>query len=191
MPKERKIERKEILGAAAELVRRAGEGALSVRAIAKELGCSTQPVYSAFPHGMEELRAALFEEAKRQYHVRIEAFLSSATQNRYEAYGMGFVRFAVEEKGLFRLLFLGERTDAQFVDPFFEEIVKEMTALYGMDEARARAFHGDMTVFSYGLAMLVYHGDFSASEQAISEAFKREFYALYAYYFPERPHFWA
>ena len=183
-----KFGREEILRAAAEVVRERGEESLTARAVAEKLAASTQPVYSCFG-GMEELRASLVEEAKRQYHVRIEACLSTA-KVRYAAYGMGFVRFAAEEKGLFRLLFLRDSPAEPFRDPFFEEIVAEMVKSYRMDEARARRFHADMSVFSYGLAVLVYTGNLPHDEAAIAEAYNREFYALYAYYFPERPHFW-
>lgn len=189
MPKTQHIERGEILKAAAEIVRERGERGLTVRAIAQKLSCSTQPVYSVFNGGMDELHVALIEEAKRQYHVRIEGYLSESDQNRYEAYGMGFVRFAREERGLFRLLFLSETCDFTGLgDPFLEEILGEMQALYRMPRETALAFHKDMAIFSYGLALLAYGDSFSDAE--ISEALKREFYALYAFYLPERPHFW-
>ena len=183
MPRSKIVSREEILKAAAEIVRKEGEQALSVRAVAGELNCSTQPVYSVFG-GMEELRAELLEEAKRQYHVRIEAYLNAAKCPRYEAFGMGYVRFAREEKGLYRFLFLSER-NADLIDPFFDDIVAEMCALYHMSEETARAFHRDMAVFSYGLGALVNTGR-DYSDEEIAAAFTREFYALYALYFPER-----
>ncbi len=173
--------REEILRAAAELVREKGEEWLTARAIAARLGTSTQPVYSAFAN-MEELRSELLEEAKRQYHVRIEEYIAASGRSRYESYGMGFVRFAREEKGLFRFLFLSGRTA---FDPFLGEIVSEMTALYRTDEATALAFHRDMTIFSMGLATAALTGP--VSDEEVSAAFKREFYALYRYYFPSRP----
>ncbi len=190
MAKRQKIGKSEVLSAAAEVVQRGGEGALSVRAIAAALGSSTQPVYSRFK-SIGEVRIALYEEAKRRYHAAIEAYLSAAGLSRYEAYGRGFVKFSIEEKGLFRFLFLGEnRASVPFEDPFFEEITAEMMSLYHMDEACARAFHGDMGVFSYGLAVLAQTRDTPLDDEEIGDALKREFYALYAYYFPERPHFW-
>ncbi len=185
MPKQ-KITREDVLRAAAEVMRRGGTQALGARAVAEELGCSTQPIYSLFG-GMGNLEAVLLDEAKRRYHVFIDEYLSAAGKSRYEAFGMGFVKFAREEKGLFRFLFLSEhRPD---VDPFFEEIVGEMCALYRMDRERAEAFHRDMAVFSYGIAASVNCGGESSDEE-ISAAFDREFYALYSYYFPERPRFW-
>ncbi len=185
MPKQ-KITREDVLRAAAEVVRRGGAEALGARAVAEALGSSTQPIYSLFG-GMGNLEAALLDEAKRRYHVFIDEYLLAAGKSRYEAFGMGFVKFAREEKGLFRFLFLSEHRAE--VDPFFEEIIGEMCALYRMDRERAEAFHRDMAIFSFGIAASVNCGD-TASEEEISAAFDREFYALYSYYFPERPHFW-
>ena len=70
MPRTKRIEKEDILRAAVQVVRTQGEGALSVRGIAKELGCSTQPLYSEFG-SMEELRATLLDYLRRHYlHVQ-------------------------------------------------------------------------------------------------------------------------
>lgn len=186
MPKAKKLTRSELLVAAAEVVRKRGEGALNARAVAAELGCSTQPVYSLFG-SMEELKSALLGEATARYRRFIEDYLSKGDRSRYEAYGMGFVKFAREERGLFRFLFLREGRNLE--DPFFGDILHEMETLYRMPREKAREFHADMGVFSFGLAALVYQGA-ELSEEEISEAYKREFYALYCVHFPERPRFW-
>ena len=52
-----KITREAILKGAAEVVRKEGEQGLNARRIAKELRCSTQPVYSQF-RNMEDLHPA-------------------------------------------------------------------------------------------------------------------------------------
>lgn len=184
MPKSQ-ITREAVLAAAAEVVRKGGEGALSVRNLAAELGCSTQPVYTLFKN-MDGLRSALHTEALAKYRSHIDASARRSGRNKYEAYGMGFVKFAAEEKGLFRFLFLGGSSH----DPFLGDIVVDMMKLYGMDRETAEAFHADMAVFSFGLAVLVNANSDALSEEEISDAFKREFYALYGYYFPARPRFW-
>lgn len=185
MARKNKVTREEVLAAAAEVVRRGGEEALGARAVAEVLGCSTQPVYSLFG-SMEELRGALFETAKEGYRHYIEDYLGRGGPSRYAAYGRGFVRFAREEKGLFRFLFL---RGGQLRDPFYEDILAEMQTLYRMPRETAEAFHADMSIFSLGLAVLVYRGA-DVSEEEVASAFNREFYALYALYFPGRPHFW-
>lgn len=186
MPKERKITEKAVLAAAAEIVREKGAEALNVRDIAKRLACSTQPVYSLFGN-MDGLKRALYGEAKAEYRRHIDGYLEQSGRSRYESYGMGFVRFARDEKGLFRYLFLSGKSTP---DPFLDDVVDEMVALYRMTEDAARAFHADMAVFSFGLAVLVNKQSDALTEEQISDAFKRQFYALYGFYFPKRRRFW-
>lgn len=66
MPPKTKVSKEEILSAAVELVRQNGENALNARNIARNLGCSTQPIFSNFI-GMDELRAAVKERANILY----------------------------------------------------------------------------------------------------------------------------
>ncbi len=186
MPKTRTITEEMILKAAAEVVSEGGAEALNVRSIAQRLGCSTQPIYSVF-RNMEALVRALFGEAKAQYRRHIDACIKESTGSKYECYGLGFVRFARDEKGLFRFLFLSGKGTP---DPFLDDIVDDMIAIYKMPAGIARSFHADMAVFSFGLAVLVNKQSDALSEEQISEAFKREFYALYGFYFPKRKRFW-
>ncbi len=186
MPKKRRITEEMALAAAAEIVKTGGAEMLNVRALAKALDCSTQPIYSLF-RSMEGLWRALIADAKRQYRRHIDAYLNEEGTNGYEAYGKGFVSFAKKEQGLFRLLFL---TGKGTPDPFLDDIETEMMTLYHMPEETAAAFHADMSVFSFGLAVLVNKQADALSEEQISEAFKRQFYALYSFYFPNRERFW-
>lgn len=186
MPK-RKIEREDILKAAAEVVKKSGTEGLNARAVARELGCSTQPVYSQFG-SMTALKDALGAFAWEQYKAWIGAYRAQSGRNGYEAYGMGYVRFAREEKGLFRFLYMSRRASAPFIveDANLADILGEMKNLYGMDEARARKFHADMSVFSYGLAVIQNTGYADLTDEEIETRLRAQFYALYRYYFPER-----
>ena len=55
MPPKVRITKEDIIHTAVEIVRRDGTGAINARVIAKELNCSTQPVFSNFAT-MEDLR---------------------------------------------------------------------------------------------------------------------------------------
>ena len=182
-----KITRETILEAGAEVVRKEGAEALNVRRIAAEIGCSTQPVYSQFQN-MAELVAALRVKAEEEYRRRIEGYFANCEPNdRYEAFGMGYVRFAREEKGLFR--FLNSPRDGappRVEEPYFADILAEMKRIYGMDEERAAAFHDHMSMYAYGLAVQA-NTSREVSDEEIADRLHVEFCALYAYYFPERP----
>lgn len=185
MPKQ-KVTREDILKAAAEVVRKDGARALGARRIAHELGVSTQPIYSQFA-SMEALTKALTEEAAAEYRRRIDWYMENCA-TRYLAYGLGYVTFAREERGLFLLLSSGFNRDylAGVEEPYLDDILAEMKSIYGMEEARALAFHRDMAIYSYGLAMLQLCGR-TMTDGEITKRFNAEFAALYGYYFPDLP----
>ncbi len=108
MPPKVKITRDDILDAAVELVRERGAEALTTRSLAARLNCSTQPIFSNFPN-MDALNAAVFGKVYERYAESLLASLRSEKYPSYKASGMAYIKFAVEEPRLFRLLFMRER----------------------------------------------------------------------------------
>lgn len=186
MPKQ-KVTREDILNAAAEIVRKEGAEALNARSLARELGVSTQPIYSQFA-SMEALTKALTEKAAAEYRRRIDGYIEAHCATRYLAYGLGYVSFAREERGLFLLLSgsFNHNYLAGVEEPYLEDIIGEMKSIYGMDEERALAFHRDMAIYAYGLAMLQSCGR-TMTDEEITKRFNAEFAALYGFYFPDLP----
>ena len=107
MPAAKKVSRDEIIDAAVEVLRNRGFSAINARSVAKKLGCSTQPIYFSFQN-MDELKDALTERAVEMHTqlVRDSLRVHDGNDSCYSSYGMGFVKFAAEEKQLFRWLYL-------------------------------------------------------------------------------------
>ena len=84
-------------------MRRQGAEALNARAVAGVLGCSTQPIFSNFAT-MEELRLAVVTEADRLCNDYIRREVEGGNYPPYKSSGMAYIRFAKEEKELFKLL---------------------------------------------------------------------------------------
>ena len=105
MPAVRRISRDAIVDAAVEVLREGGFSAVNARSVAKKLGCSTQPIYSSFQN-MDELKAALRARAIALHTQRVQDSLRAHEGNdtRYSSYGMGFVKFAAEEKQLLSMI---------------------------------------------------------------------------------------
>ena len=184
MPAARKVSKDEIIDAAAEVLRDGGFSAINARSVAKKLGCSTQPIYFSFQN-MEELKAALTERAVRLHTQRVRDSLRihAGNDSRYSSYGMGFVRFAAEEKQLFRWLYLeGGQQGTYQNDVLLSEVIAVIVEEFGYSEEVARRFHQDMTYFTYGLAILANTGHLHLTEAELREAFRREFRALAALY---------
>ena len=109
MPPKVKITKEDIVNAAVEIVRKSGDQAINARDIANVLGCSTQPIFSNFA-SMDELRLAVVEKADILCNQYMEREVASGKYPAYKANGMAYIRFAKEEKELFRLLYMRDRS---------------------------------------------------------------------------------
>ncbi|MEI3089811.1 MAG: TetR/AcrR family transcriptional regulator [Oscillospiraceae bacterium] len=184
MPAVRKVSKEQIIDAAVDVLRDDGFSAINARSVAKKLGCSTQPIYFSF-RNMEELKAALTERAIQMHTQRVRDSLRihEGNDSRYSSYGMGFVKFAAEEKQLFRWLYLeGEQLGPYQNDFLTPEVISVITEEFGYEEDVARRFHQDMVYFTYGLAILANTDHLHLTEAELREAFRREFRALIAIY---------
>ena len=184
MPAIKKVSKDEIVDAAVEVLCDGGFSAVNARSVAKKLGCSTQPIYFSF-RNMDELKAAVSERAVKMHTMRVRDSLRihEGNDSRYSSYGMGFVKFASEEKQLFRWLYLeGEQPGAYQNDVLTSEIIDVIVDEFGYSEDVARRFHRDMVYFSYGLAILANTDHLNLTEKELREAFRREFRALISIY---------
>lgn len=184
VPAVKKISKDDIIDAAIDVLRDDGFSAINARSVAKKLGCSTQPIYFSFKN-MEELKSALTERAigLHAQHVRNSLKAHAGNDSRYSSYGMGFVKFAAEEKQLFRWLYLeGKQLGPYQNDVLLPEVITVIMDEFGYSENTARRFHQDMIYFSYGLAILANTDHLHLTETELREAFRREFRALISIY---------
>lgn len=190
MPAIRKTTKEAIIDAAVEVLREGGAAAINARSVAKKLGCSTQPIYLSF-QSMDELKAAMTQRAIALHTQHVRDSLRSheasgsvySRYSRYSTYGMGFVKFAAEERHLFRWLYLdGEQPGSYQDDMLLPEIIEAIVNEYGYTEELAEKLHKDMAYYSYGLALLANTGHLNLTDGELLAAFRREFMALAAYY---------
>lgn len=155
MPPNVKITREEIVTAATELCRKYGDGVINARNVAKELGCSTQPIFSNFQN-MEELRREVIGKADEIYHEYTEREINSGKYPVYKATGMAYIRFAKEEKELFKLLFMRDRSSEESNNfglvNNLPEIVQNST---GLKDDAASQFHLIMWIHVHGIATMI------------------------------------
>lgn len=179
MPSQKKITREAIAQAAVSILREEGPGGVNARKIAQKLNCSTQPIYSEF-EGMGELKAELKHRAEQCYSDRVKLYTENSKYSPYMAYGLGFLRFAKDEKQLFRYLYFRDRRGGEqsIEDINGTAIIKVMTEKYGIPEKIAIRFHYDMAIYTYGLAVMLNTGYMDLSEETIVERLDTEFTAL-------------
>ena len=155
MPPRVKVTKEEIVDAAVELIRESGAGALNARTIAVRLQCSTQPVFSNFAN-MDELRLAVLMRADALCREMIRRETESGLYPPYKSGGMGYIRFAREEKELFKLLYMRDRTneDMSLDSDLSNEMIAMVRQNTGISEMEARLFHLEMWAFVHGIATM-------------------------------------
>ena len=154
MPPKVKITKEDIVKTSVELVRSGGEECVNARAIAARLNCSTQPVFSNF-ETMDELHEALRAEAYRLYLGFIESEISSGKYPKYKAFGMAYIRFAREEKKLFKFLFMcDEKKRATTPTLDFDASVELVMESFGVAREKAQVIQLEMWSFVHGIAAM-------------------------------------
>ena len=77
---------------------------MTARALATELGCSVKPIFGLFKN-MEEVQQEVLIAANLLYQNYLQEDMAKGKYPPYKASGMAYIRFAKEERELFRLLF--------------------------------------------------------------------------------------
>ncbi len=177
MPPKVKVTKEDIINAAVDIVRNSGAQAINARIIASKLNCSTQPVFSNFAT-MDDLRLSVVEKADIlcQEYMRREA--ESGKFPAYKASGMAYIRFAKEEKELFKLLYMRDRSgetipESSELGNKMESVVQSNT---GLNNADAKLFHLEMWAYVHGIAAMLATGfvdlDFALVSRMLTDAYQ-------------------
>ncbi len=173
MPPKAKVTKEMITSAALAIARREGLDALSVRRIAKELGCSTQPIFSNFK-GIGELKAEVIRLADRYYTQFVENEVRNSQYPPYKASGIAYIHFAKNETELFRLLFMRDRSketteEKSLQDHEFKENAQTVRDNASVSEKTAVDIHAEMWVFVHGIATMIATSYQPWDDETISE----------------------
>lgn len=166
MPPKPKITREMIVEAAFEIIRSQGIDNLNARSVSTVLNCSTQPVMYHF-NRVDELRRAVYERADlfhSEYLMKDEHGTNI---------GMRYIRFAFEEKNLFRFLFqtneyagksLQELLSVPEIAPIIEGLAKSTSLEYkqGIDVFR------QIFLFVHGYASMFANNAMTYKEEEIA-----------------------
>ena len=109
MPRKYLYTREQIVDAALALTSEGGPSALTARALGQRLGTTAKPIFSQF-ESMEQVQLAVRQEAQQLYERRLAEAMTAGKYPPYKASGMAYMRFALEERELFRLLFMRDRS---------------------------------------------------------------------------------
>ena len=183
MPPKPKFTKENIADAAVALVRQSGMEALTARAVAARLGCSPKPIFGLY-ESMAQLREAVIARAQACMAEYTEQAVQSGEYPPYKAIGMAYVEFAREEKELFRLLYMRDRSGEETAEnrealaPVLDIIQKNT----GLDREKAYLFHIEQWVFVHGIATMLATSYLDIDKETVSSVITDCYQGLRAHF---------
>lgn len=171
MPRNYKFTKEEIIKAAVGLVREKGFSSLTARSLSGALNSSSKPIFSVF-NNMESLQNEVIKKADEIYNTYLSEKMKESKYPPYKASGMAYIRFAKEERELFKLLFMRDRSAEEIpenkeeIRPIIDIIMKNLK----IGEEKAYKFHMEMWVFVHGIAAMISTGFLNWSEDFTSKS---------------------
>ncbi|NLL78957.1 MAG: TetR/AcrR family transcriptional regulator [Clostridiales bacterium] len=166
MARKESITIEDILRAAFEMAREEGIENVTARKLAAKAGCSTQPIFRIYKN-MDEMTRDLFEKVINYFDEYYETYPKKDIF-AFVDLGMAYIQFAVQEKNLFRLLFLSEKRYGKSL----YELLNGKSGAVKQEIARAKSagcsdpgeLFMKMWIFIHGAASMAITGDYDLNE---------------------------
>lgn len=173
MPSSPKIPKETILQYALDMLIQDGYSSINIKALAKRIGCSTQPISWHFGN-MENFRSALTEYALNYANKKMLS--ASEGMSAFFNVGIGYIDIAFDEPNLFRYLYMsGESgyhaggfdilTTADLNSAMIEQIAKQL----GISADKVSDFFRNIIIYTHGLACFVVSGLIKATKEELYE----------------------
>ena len=165
-----------ILDSALKMLISDGYQSINIKSLAREMGCSTQPIAWHFKN-MEGLRKALAVHAKEYYQKKAAACSGSAIE-KFEYMGQTYISTAMHEPNLFKFLFLGECPISKPFSPVDiagsaeKDMINKISALTGLSAEQTAVCIRNTVFYSHGIASMIATGVFTADEAEIMAMIK-------------------
>jgi AcrR family transcriptional regulator len=180
MPPKAIVSKDDILKVAFQLTRKYGFNFVNARSIAKELGCSTHPIFRAYAN-MSELKKDLFGYIEKFYNQFMENRMTSS--DLFLSIGLAYIQFARTECNLFHMLFMAQNFELNDLMDLINqednrEIIRGITLSSGLDEAGAKELYLNIWLFTHGIATMVSMNNVRLSDEQIGRMLKEAYIAF-------------
>lgn len=174
MPPKVKLKKENIIEASLNIVRSGGISKLNARALAKELKCSTHPIFGYYAT-MEELKADVIKAASKYCDEYLNERKKCRDVSPYKLSGLAYIQFAKDEKELFKLLFMSDKKDEQRWEDDHHYEIEMIMETAGFDQDTAKKFHLQMWLFVHGIATLFITSSLDISNELIDDLMTRTY----------------
>lgn len=179
MPPKAKITKEMIIDTAFCIAQHEGMDKVTARSISEQLNCSTQPVLYYFAT-VEEIKKEVYKKSD-EFHTIFIMNMERDYGNPMLAIGMNYIRFAIEERNLFRLLFQSnEFSQVSLLDLLEMEDIKPILAVLqnelDMSMEETKDIFATLFIFVHGYASLYANNTMVFDETNVMMSLEKVFY---------------
>lgn len=172
MPRQPRFSKNDIVAAGLGIVRASGFEAISARALGKELGTSSSPMFTMFKD-MNEVMDAIRTAAEKTFIVRMNGVTDYFPA--FKEFGLRLVAFAKEDPNIFQMLFLGKDARPEIAESIARECLSSVEQGYGLTSEQAEMLFRQMWPVACGIAALCVKHPEDFSEEEVSKTLSYHF----------------
>lgn len=175
MPPKVKVSKEEILKAAFDITRTQGFSAVNARSIAKEIGCSTHPIFRVYEN-MSSLKEDLFRFIENYYNQFLEQRIAGKDDIFYSI-GRSYIEFSREEKHLFQMLFMSDNFKLNDLMELIDsednqEIISFISLSANITREKAKDLYLKTWLFTHGIASMLSTNSINLNDAQIERLIK-------------------
>ena len=172
MPRSVQITKEKILTAALDVLIREGYSAVSIKSIARELNCSTQPIAWQFGN-MDNMREALTKEAVTYANKKMMPTSTDCIEAFWQI-GYGYINLAFDTPNLFRFVYMGESKNycrggfnSILTDKGNAVLIDKLYQYLNISKEQADMLFQRMIVYTHGMVSLVVAGVLNCTKEQV------------------------
>ncbi|MDO5321917.1 MAG: hypothetical protein Q4F39_05985 [Bacteroidia bacterium] len=172
MPRQPRFSKDDIVSAGLRIVRSSGIEAVSARALGKELGTSSSPMFTMFKD-MNEMMDAICAAAEKTFMARMEDVTDYFPA--FKEFGLRLVAFAKEDPNVFQMLFLGKDSHPEIAESIARQCLGSVGQGYGITDEQAELMFRQMWPVACGIAALCVKHPEDFPEETVSKTLSYHF----------------
>lgn len=174
MPPKAKITKEMLVNAAFEIARTQGAQKINARTVSEKLGCSTQPVMYHFAK-IEDLKTAAYKQADKYHSSYITNIQSDEAMKEI---GLLYIRFANEEKHLFKFLFQTNEFSGQSITQLINSedlhpVLEILAQTAELEITQAKTVFRSLFLFVHGYASMLANNALEYDEKIVAADLER------------------
>lgn len=172
MPSSPKIQKETILETALQMLIRDGYSAINIKSLAKELGCSTQPISRQFG-SMEGLREELLDYCL-EFLKTIFCLKDENVFDIIMGIAQGYINLAFDYPNLYKYLYMNEQDGNKMGNltrslraSNYDKVIEMLEQEYDISTEEANNYMHNMDFYIHGIASYTAIGFVDASKEEI------------------------